>query len=83
MEGLISAQLNPIRTHSTQESSVFFPTFSLRIKTIGFGNKFVAMKNLKSMLQFSHWRPQKRASSTKHCYQKVISRSEKNFISCM
>ncbi|XP_027184127.1 phosphoserine phosphatase, chloroplastic-like [Coffea eugenioides] len=30
------------------------------------------MKNLKSMLQFSHWRPQKRASSTKHCYQKVL-----------
>ncbi|XP_027156042.1 phosphoserine phosphatase, chloroplastic-like isoform X2 [Coffea eugenioides] len=48
MEGLISAQLNPIRTYSTQESFVFSPTFSLRIKTIGFGNKFKAMRNLKS-----------------------------------
>ncbi|XP_027089156.1 phosphoserine phosphatase, chloroplastic-like isoform X3 [Coffea arabica] len=48
MEGLISAQLNPIHTYSTQESFVFSPTFSLRIKTIGFGNKFKAMRNLKS-----------------------------------
>ncbi|XP_071922634.1 phosphoserine phosphatase, chloroplastic-like [Coffea arabica] len=48
MEGLISTQLNPIHTYSTHESYVFSPTFSLRIKTIAFGNKFVAMRNLKS-----------------------------------
>lgn len=48
MEGLISARVNPIRAYCKRESSVFLPTFSLSVKTIGFCSKLETMRNPKS-----------------------------------